>query len=304
MARNRLWVLNFDADEELATGAGHQPSRAVVARFAALETRVGALLAPGDRVFHDDTAERFDPDAFEGRAWSPTARARRAWNRAGVSVPRVPTIETLRRVTSRRFAAELGQTLPGAAFVDDAEHFARILAGASPTGEWLVKRAFGFAGRARKLARAGDVSETLCAWVAPSFATGDGVQVEPYVTRESDFGLHGFVDERGGVTLGEVTTQRVDANGAWVSTERASRDALRDDERSALIDAATRSANALAKAGYFGPFGVDAFRWIDADGSRRFNPRCEVNARYSMGWAVGMGERRPDLEPYRTSRIP
>jgi hypothetical protein len=297
MARNRLWVLNFDADEELAIGAGYQPSRAVLARFAALEGRVGALLAPGDRVFREDAGERFDPETFEGRAWSPTPGARRAWARAGVSTTSVPAVETLRRVTSRRFASELGQTLPGAAYVDDAETFARVVAAPSPSGEWLVKRAFGFAGRGRKIVRAGPVSDTIRAWVAPSFANGDGVQVEPYVAREIDFGLHGHLDERGGVTLGDVTVQRVDANGAWLSTERADPEALTDDERTAMLDAATRSANALLIAGYLGPFGVDAFRWLDADGTRRFNPRCEVNARYSMGWAVGMGARRPDLEP-------
>jgi hypothetical protein len=27
--------------------------------------------------------------------------------------------------------------------------------------------------------------------------------------------------------------------------------------------------------------------------------RCEINARYSMGWAIGMGEMRPDLDPSR-----
>jgi hypothetical protein len=56
-------------------------------------------------------------------------------------------------------------------------------------------------------------------------------------------------------------------------------------------------AQALLEAGYFGPFGIDAFRWVDRAGVERFNPRCEINARYSMGWAVGMGSRRPDLDP-------
>ena len=26
------------------------------------------------------------------------------------------------------------------------------------------------------------------------------------------------------------------------------------------------------------------------------NPRSEINARYSMGWGVGMGDCRPDLD--------
>ena len=31
-------------------------------------------------------------------------------------------------------------------------------------------------------------------------------------------------------------------------------------------------------------------------GALAFNARCEINARYSMGWAIGMGGIRPDLE--------
>jgi hypothetical protein len=55
-------------------------------------------------------------------------------------------------------------------------------------------------------------------------------------------------------------------------------------------------AEALIRAGYFGPFGIDGYRWKDEHGTLRFNPRTDINARYSMGWAVGMGSRRPDLE--------
>jgi hypothetical protein len=295
MARNRLWVLNFDADDELAKGSSDTPSRAVLSRFAVLEQHVSALLAPGDRVFRGESGERVDPDAFEGRAWSPTPRARRAWSRAGVTVPHVPTVEALRRVTSRRFAAGLGQTLPKAAFVDDLEGLSRVIARVSPTGQWLLKRAFGFAGRGRKRVDSVVLPDSMRGWIEASFTRGGGLQVEPFVRRDGDFALHGFVDYDGSVTLGEVTMQRVDTNGAWIASERAGHDAVSHDERSALITSATDAAAALFSAGYFGPFGVDAFRWIDVDGARRFNARCEINARYSMGWAVGMGDRRPDL---------
>jgi hypothetical protein len=66
-------------------------------------------------------------------------------------------------------------------------------------------------------------------------------------------------------------------------------------EHEALLEAAHGAAAALAAAGYFGPFGVDAYRYAAA-GVMAYNPRSEINARYSMGWAVGMGDLRPDLE--------
>ena len=46
---------------------------------------------------------------------------------------------------------------------------------------------------------------------------------------------------------------------------------------------------ALAGAGYFGPFGIDAYRYRDRAGALRLQPRSEINARYSMGFAVGLG---------------
>ena len=70
---------------------------------------------------------------------------------------------------------------------------------------------------------------------------------------------------------------------------------LEGRKRDALLAAFDDTSRGLREAGYFGPFGVDAFAWEDELGARRFQPRCEVNARYSMGWAAGMGALRPDL---------
>ncbi len=55
-----------------------------------------------------------------------------------------------------------------------------------------------------------------------------------------------------------------------------------------------RVGRALHEAGYFGAFGVDAFTWTDG-ATTSLRTRCEINARYSMGWATGMGPARPDL---------
>jgi len=54
---------------------------------------------------------------------------------------------------------------------------------------------------------------------------------------------------------------------------------------------------ALVRIGYFGPFGVDAYLYRrsteDAE-DPRWNLRSEINARYSMGWALGW-DTRPDV---------
>ena len=48
-------------------------------------------------------------------------------------------------------------------------------------------------------------------------------------------------------------------------------------------------AGALLPAGYFGPFGVDAYTYRGRAGASVFQPRSEINARYSMGFAAGWG---------------
>ncbi len=295
------WVLNFDAERELeANGAPSMPTAAVRARqmeIAKLVMGERALVRPGDLIvdaYARGVAHVADAARYVGDAWCPTPSARAALTAAGVAPRPAPAFEVLRRVNGRAFSAALGQTLPGAVYVravDDAVH---AIAGHAVEREWLLKRPFGFAGRGRRKVHAGALSSADRAWVEASFGEGkDGLQIEPWVMRAGDFALHGFIDASSAVTLGAVTTQLCDAQGAWRGTKRAGARALTDSERESLVVDAHASARALASEGYFGPFGIDAFRWRDGrDGagtaSTSFNPRSEINARYSMGWATGM----------------
>jgi len=63
---------------------------------------------------------------------------------------------------------------------------------------------------------------------------------------------------------------------------------LTPEAEHALIRSAEHAAGALSDAGYFGPFGVDAYFWRTGSGALRFNPLGELNARYTMGFSVGM----------------
>jgi hypothetical protein len=292
----RAFFLNFDAEAELADPSARTPSRAVAERSRALAQQVRGLLEPGDVVLMDQT--RLHGGPFEGRAWCPTPRALDALARAGAVVPRAPPLPVLQRVNHRRFCAELGLSLPGARWVTTREELSETISPPSPpspTGLWLLRRPFGFAGRGRLRLAPARVGAAEERWIQASLAGGEGILAEPWVERDADFGLHGHITEGGVIALGEPTSQRCDARGAWISSERAARGELSAEEERALFAATEEAAAALAGAGYFGPFGVDAFRYRDARGGLAFNQRCEINARYSMGWAVGMGALRPDL---------
>ena len=288
------WLLNFAAEAELADPSAHTLARAMEARSRALVERARGLLGPDDVVIFPGVRA----PGHAGRAWCPTPRALTAIARAGARVPAAPPIAVLRRVNHRRFCAELGQMLPGARYVTSRAELDETLAARDPT--WVLKRPFGFAGRGRLRVAGGSAAGADAAtrsWIEASLAASEGLQVEPWVDRAGDFALHGHLSSKGGeLALGDPTSQRCDETGAWVASARAAEEALSDVERAALTTATVEAAEALAAAGYFGPFGVDAFRWRDAGGTLHFNPRCEINARYSMGWAVGMGTRRPDLE--------
>lgn len=61
------------------------------------------------------------------------------------------------------------------------------------------------------------------------------------------------------------------------------------------LAAAREVGHALRERGYFGPFGVDAYLYrLRSLDTPCWNLRSEINARYSMGWALGWSTR-PDL---------
>ena len=280
--RHVAWVFNLDAEDELTHPGAHTPTATMMTRIERLLPRLSALLSPGDQVLFPASGEALKP-GLVGRAWSPTRWALTQMERAGVELPQVPTMEVLRTVNHRRFNHHLGQTLPGAGYAVNEAELNALLTPSHDT--WLLKRPFGYAGRGRRKLRVADRLPADQSWVDASLRSGEGLQVEPWVERVFDCALHGWLDETGEVTLGEPTLQEVDDTGAWQSSRLAHDDELTASELERLRNEAQRVAGALSGAGYFGPFGIDAFRY----GANDFQPRSEINARYSMGWAVGMG---------------
>ncbi len=294
-APRRVWFLNLDADEELRHPGAVNPSAAMVDRCAQLATRLEGLVPPGDVWF---TPGMSLPVArgLTGLAWSPTPHALRTLAKTGARVLDAPAWEALRAANHRSLSAGVGQSLPGAVFARSrAELDAALRAGAC-SGVWLLKRPWSYRGGGRLRVRGTSLDASGARWVEATLAREGGVQVEPEVARVEDHGLHGFLSREGEVTWGALTVQEVDAFGAWVRSKRADESLLRDDERARWELVKPRVVAGLRAVGYHGPFGVDAFRWRGDDGGVRYCAPCEVNARYSMGWAVGMAGRRVDLD--------
>ncbi len=282
------WVLNLDAEEELAARGRYAPN----ARLAALVNRnaarlAGVLVLAGDVVVDEHTpagAAR----GLEGRAWSPTPRALALLAHAGARLPDAPALDVLRAVNARPFAAGVRAELGGepfdkrvARFLDEA---LVLLERPAPLG-WLVRRTFGAAGRGRMRIASGPPSEHERRWLAASVARGPLV-VEPWVDVAHETTVSGSVSRSGAVCILAPCAQRTTRGGAWVATRRtgAGELARSDDER--VLEAAEVVGERLARAGYFGPFGVDSFRYR-AGGRAGLNPLSEINARWTMDWPVG-----------------
>lgn len=282
-AERRVWLLNFDAEDELRRGKGHNPTAGARARMETLVPLVRSLV--GEDLVLADVAPRGEVRAV-GHAWCPTPAALRRLEAWGAEVPAAPALDVLRRANHRRFCAELGATLPASGFFTDEAALAEHLSAGSPTGRWVLKRPLSFAGRGRL--RCGDGARELGEvgpWIRASLAEG-GVDVSPWYDRLADHALHGFVprDPTRPLRLSAPTTQVCDTQGHWLRSSREHD--LTAEEQRALVTEGERTGAALAAMGYFGPFGIDAFRF-STPSQPRFCPRIEVNARYTMAWALG-----------------
>ena len=88
-ARRFAWVLNLDADLELAAAQAYTPKRTVreaMQPFVAL--LASSLLAPED-VLVDESSEPLSARGLVGRAFCPTPRALAVLRRAGRSRSRI-----------------------------------------------------------------------------------------------------------------------------------------------------------------------------------------------------------------------
>lgn len=274
-----LWVLNLDAEQELANPTGYVADSGLTARarksLADAKTKAREnLLGPQDCVFEVGCRA----EGFEGRAWCPTPSALARLASAGARVPPAPALEVLRRVNDRAFCVDLGLGLSASAYFRDLEPLRLHLQGGE---HWLLKRGHSFAGRGQRAVRA-QLTDADLNWISARLKYG-GIEAVPRVELRGEFSLHAVLHRGGRLQCGPIAKQRV-AGGAWVDSQPVADADLTADERASFQAAVEHVATALERAGYFGPFGLDAFRWMDASGSLHWNPCSEINARYSMGW--------------------
>ncbi len=302
MAPRLAWVLNFDAEMEMADPVGYRPSTRMLAHCERLEIHLLPLMERAldaqIEVVNRSGARRRGADlaGAQGLAWAPTPSALDWMHRQGITPMVSPGFEAIRQVNHRVFLSTFQttldsdrETLPGETFVTDLGDLEAHLAHSETGQEWLLKRPFGFAGRSQRLVRAGALQGADRVWAEASMdAYGRGLQVEPKVAVQAEFGLHAWMGLEGQVLMGTLQLQVLDARGSFVEARSCGEERSCEWIASAMEAALQALGQRAAGAGYFGPLGLDAFLWKDARGVSRLRVASDLNARFSMAWFQGM----------------
>ncbi|HYQ00381.1 MAG TPA: hypothetical protein VER96_17010 [Polyangiaceae bacterium] len=282
------WVLNLDAELELSRlDFEYVPRVKLLQQLALYGQGSRALLGPEDALL--EPGGTVQSGEFSGRAWCPTPLALSRLLAAGIRPEPHPDARVLRRVNHRLFAHEVGGGLPEQRYFTERAPLEQLLLRAERP--WMLKRPLSFAGRGQ-MRFYGPISDKQWSWLDVSLAR-DGLIAEPLVTPTLEVSLHGFVWPAGHYELGRVCVQEVTSRGVYRGARLALPGELELDESARLFDRAQCVAGSLHEAGYFGPFGIDAYRYQLGD-TRGFCALSEINARYTMGFAVGFP--RPTTE--------
>lgn len=299
----RSILANLLCEDELAR---RSPSRKTLQTVSGLATLLRVFAREGDRLW---TPTPVDPErvlpvpalpipvsgpvepADELLAWceTPQAVALRKQPRSLVSdlplhellwrLP-VPPPAVVAKVHHRAFhlqvAEELGCALPGARMVESLAELDRIFP--SAPSAWVVKAPLSASGRSRYIERKGPLLSDPKSrrTVERLFEAHGPLLFEPWMERMDDFGCSALLIESGLRIVG-FHRQIVDVKGQFAGIELPA-------EAPELKRIVERVANALRRAGYVGPFGIDAWAYKNA-----FNPLGEINARMTFGlvaWAL------------------
>ncbi|QDV48710.1 hypothetical protein [Gimesia fumaroli] len=218
-----------------------------------------------------------------------------------------PDLRAVQTVNARTFSfaceQEWGLALPGSCQVNDLAELETAIRQlqrqeAEPDNTWVVKANFSMSARERMLGRGTRLTEQVIGWAAKRFAQGQPLFVEPWVKRTAEAGLQFFISREGepewlGLAL-LLSDERGQYRGSRITVDVETR-----REWQPAIEVGQRVALRAQAAGYFGPLGIDAMRFSDEHGEKRWRPIQDVNARYTMG-RLALGFSR-FLQPHQAA---
>lgn len=158
---------------------------------------------------------------------------------------------------------------------------------------WIVKAPLSASGRDRYIEREGTglTDSKARRTVERLFDRHGPLLLEPWMDRVADYSVSALLTQDELRVVG-IHGQRVDRKGQFAGIDL--RPNISKEDRDRLLETVEAVAAALRRAGYVGPFGIDAWSYRREDGVVVLNPLGEINARMTFGlvaWA--WMERRP-----------
>lgn len=166
----------------------------------------------------------------------------------------------------------------------------------------LLKPSLGCAGQGHLSLATSEDQSRLPRWLEKTFATQQGIVIEPHLNRIADFSVLYEISRSGAVAFKSYTSLRTDTQGRYLGTTVASKIgrllppdlticfhekciSAGDSHYSApdFYKHVLPAAFAKLLPHYFGPVAVDALFYEDCHGRAHIRPVVELNARCSMG---------------------
>ena len=311
----RRILANLLSEDDLA-GRRSSPPRAVLETVARMAPLLRVFARDGDRLWSPAPGPDLEsgplrdlPPADDVLAWSETPAVLE--HRGGPRHPAAidwgaplhdllwqlptPSPSVVAAVHHRAFhlqvAQEIGCALPGARMVESLSELDRL----SLPRSWVLKAPLSASGRDRYIERDGPglTDPKARRTVERLFDRHGPLLLEPWMDRVADYGVSALLTQDELRVVG-IHGQRVDRKGQFVGIDLQPN--ISEEDRNRLLETVEAVAAALRRAGYVGPFGIDAWSYRREDGVVVLNPLGEINARMTFGlveWA--WAERFPAL---------
>jgi hypothetical protein len=279
-----FWVINADCERELERPLSYRPDARTEQALRQKRARFLALTCGEPWAFPTQLEVQGAPSVAPAQVlfWCPTPFALSCARSWGARDREGPSLEVLQRVNDKTFLTQrLGRWVhPDRQVIHFGGEWEQLRR--ERNGALRVRRRFGFAGRGARVIPERP-SPDDARYVQDSLARGPLV-VEPQLAATRQWSIHGAV-RPGQFLCGEPCTALTDDRGAPLGVPQR---ALNCPHRRRLRELAEDASAELTRAGYFGPFGMDVLE------TPRELYAIDLNARFTLGWSVGLGNRRAE----------
>lgn len=218
---------------------------------------------------------------------------------------RVPSLNAVRMVNSRDYAVvlerEFGVSI-GTKVCSTIEQVVQCLRDFETGG--VVKPLLSQAGRGQlRISSNPEIPAKTCERLLKS----SPVVVEPWLHSLAEYGCQWEIDESGEVCMLGVTQLTSNTDGSFHGSRTGTPKTIHHVKE--ILSIQEQAVRRIAEEDYFGPVGIDAMVFRDANGQERVRSLQDINARFTMGriaieWSRTLGEQGLWIQARRDEEIP